>query len=103
MTDREAIEWLVEYLDDYYDELYTTDELTPDVANVCLSALQEREERSKGCEHCNNKKLPLEGGAHDFRILGNAIFYYDATFGWEGTTIGRCPWCGRWLEGEQDD
>ena len=73
------------------------------IYNALAETLQEREERSKGCEHCNNKKLPLEGGAHDFRILGNAIFYYDATFGWEGTTIGRCPWCGRWLEGEQDD
>jgi hypothetical protein len=64
MTDREAIEWLVEYLDDYYDELYTTDELTPDVANVCLSALQEREERSKlsPCDVCiYNPPSSLDG------------------------------------------
>lgn len=61
-----------------------------------------KREREKGCEYCNNKELPLEGGAHDFRILGNAIFYYDATFGWEGTTIERCPWCGRPLKGTEE-
>ena len=78
-------------------------DLIYEALKVYNAALKEREEQGKGCEHCNNKELPLEGGAHDFRILGNAIFYYDATFGWEGTTIERCPWCGRPLEEQRND
>lgn len=95
MTDREAIEFLgykakrAHPCDiKYYDR--------------AISALQEREERNKGCEHCNNKVVPFgEGGAHDFRILGNAIYYYDEVFGWEGVEIELCPWCGRPLKGEE--
>lgn len=51
------------------------------------------------CQHCNdNGKITGEGGAHDFRIIGNAIYYYDPNFGWEGAKINYCPWCGRKLQ-----
>lgn len=126
MTDREAIEWLVEYLDDYYDELYTTDELTPDVANVCLSALQEREERSKGCRFCFDATLEpdLEGcdlSYHDVgeseqqkRIMirsGNGkpmAIMFEELSGNQWHTVGIyepkfCPMCGRPLKGEDND
>lgn len=94
MTDREAIEWLVEYLDDYYDELYTTAELTPDVANVCLSALQEREERARGCRYCsigadmkNDEDMEMDlfnyAEGMDFSVYPNF-----------------CPMCGRPLKEE---
>ena len=56
----------------------------------------------KGCEHCNNIALPLEGGPHEFYILGNVQYYFDATYGWEGTVIEHCPWCGRPLKGEEE-
>lgn len=61
MTDMEAIEWLDNFLDAYYDELYLTEPLTPDIANVCRTALQEKIaenerlnaelERLKNCRH----------------------------------------------------
>ena len=58
-----------------------------------------RAKKYKGCEYCNNKELPFTGGAHEFLILDNAIYYYDAAYGWEGTIIEYCPWCGRKLKG----
>ena len=58
-----------------------------------------RAKKYKGCEYCNNKELPFPGGAHEFLILDNAMYYYDATDGWEGIVIEYCPWCGRKLKG----
>lgn len=98
MTDREAIEWLVEYLDDYYDELYTTAELTPDVANVCLSALQEREERARGCEFCrtfNFSTARCEVTKHGTHIcIASTITAYP-----KEEQFNFCPMCGRKLKG----
>ena len=54
-----------------------------------------------GCEHCDNRKLPSKGVAHEFRILtddtGAGIYYCDSELGWEGTEINYCPWCGEKL------
>ena len=94
MTDREAIEWLVEYLDDYYDELYTTDELTPDVANVCLSALQEREERSKGCAFCTEDREGYTQKFGAYSIHKNEL----CTGHCKPRKINFCPMCGRKLK-----
>lgn len=53
------------------------------------------------CEHCNNRDLPPEGGAHDFLIardnIDAAIYHYDRALGWEGEKINYCPWCGELL------
>ena len=40
MTREELRQWFVEWLDDYYDELYSEDDLTPEVAESVLSALR---------------------------------------------------------------
>ena len=57
---------------------------------------------SEKCQHCNdNDVITGEGGAHDFRIIGNTIYYYDSNFGWEGEKINCCPWCGRKLQEKQ--
>lgn len=67
--------------------------------NKGVKALREKIEREKGCEHCNNTVLPPEGGPHEFIIWDNGLYYYDSTYGWEGTVIEHCPWCGRPLKG----
>ena len=90
MTDREAIAML---------EGCACTPVMRKAINKGISALQEREERARGCEYCNNKELPTEGGIHDFRILGDAIYYYDDAYGWEGTLIEYCPHCGKQLKG----
>lgn len=56
----------------------------------------------KHCKHCQPGKTILgEGNRHDFRVMGNGLFYYDPVFGWEGITINFCPWCGRDLTREE--
>ena len=51
-----------------------------------------------GCEFCNAEYAEWsEGVSHDFRIKGNALYYYDNLYGWEGITIHHCPMCGRRL------
>lgn len=53
-----------------------------------------------GCDKCRavyGRGDWNEGGCHDFRVSGNGLYFYDDAFGWEGTTIKFCPWCGRQL------
>ncbi len=53
-----------------------------------------------GCDFCKETVKSWEsGGAHDFRMNGNGLFYYDFQFGWEGITVNYCPMCGRRLDG----
>ncbi len=57
--------------------------------------------RSKGCAFCHAEHTEWgEGGAHDFRIDGNILYYFDAQYGWEGTKVCFCPKCGRQLTQE---
>ena len=50
----------------------------------------------KGCEHCHDEPFyKWRPGAHEFRIDGAEIYYYDTDDGWEGEEINFCPWCGR--------
>ena len=52
MKREELRQWFVEWLDDYYDELYSEDDLTPEVAESVLTALRpvsrEQVERMRG-------------------------------------------------------
>ena len=53
------------------------------------------------CEFCKDNEFDQtwdEGGAHDFRISQNCLFYYDEQFGWEGMQINFCPVCGRFVK-----
>lgn len=77
------------------------DKQRPAVAEA-ISALQEKIKREKGGEHCNNIAMPPEGGPHEFIILDNGLYYYCSEYGWEGTVIEHCPWCGRPLKGEEE-
>ena len=39
-------------------------------------------------------------GAHDFRLKDSALVYWDEQYGWEGTKVLFCPWCGSPLTDE---
>lgn len=61
-----------------------------------------QEQQSSGCEFCTVVHSDWSyGGAHDFRLNGNSLFYFDYTFGWEGIGIKFCPMCGRELDAEE--
>lgn len=88
------------------------DEMAYQFLEYCRTCQLSKLDRSRwvGCELCSatwSKKDWCEGGAHDFRIDGNELLYYDEKFGWEGITIKFCPNCGRplteeaWAELEQ--
>lgn len=50
----------------------------------------------KSCDMCMDKSNDWgEGSAHDFRVDGDGLFYFDSHFGWEGIKINFCPQCGR--------
>lgn len=54
--------------------------------------------RWEGCSMCTAEHNPEDwgkGGAHDFRIKEDGLYYFDAQFGWEGMDIKFCPNCGR--------
>lgn len=54
------------------------------------------------CDFCKEPgadKTWDEGGAHEFRISGNALYYYDERYGWEGLEINYCPMCGQHIDG----
>lgn len=57
----------------------------------------------EGCEMCRTEWSTAscsEGGAHDFRVDGDSLFYFDECYGWEGIKIKYCPFCGRPLTEE---
>ena len=75
--------------------------------DLALAALRfptrEMVERMRGeCGKCSMpENMALDaGGAHEFRISGDAIYYCDSEYGWEGEKISYCPWCGKPLTDE---
>ena len=50
-----------------------------------------------GCPRCSmtNDEAFDAGGAHEFRVLDDSLYYCDSNYGWEGEKIGYCPWCGK--------
>lgn len=51
----------------------------------------------QGCPRCSmtNDEAFDAGGAHEFRVLDDSLYYCDSNYGWEGEKIGYCPWCGK--------
>ena len=92
MKREELRQWFVEWLDDYYDELYSEDDLTPEVAESVLTALrpvsrEQVENVWRGCEKCN--------GAEEYsRYAENLTKILLAKY---------CPHCGRPLTDEAVD
>lgn len=66
-----------------------------EMAEAALSALQEREERRKGCECCNQHNA-LELGA---KVYNQSVSYYIVGDGYPHSEKHRfCPMCGRDLK-----
>lgn len=50
-----------------------------------------------GCSKCRargDRNVLNDPGAHDFRLKDSALVYWDEQYGWEGTKVLFCPWCG---------
>lgn len=116
MTREELRQWFAEWLDDYYDELHSEDDLTPEVAESVLSALrpvsrEQVEQVFPGCEMCREKKKVKSDnfcGAATMKIVGDSIdlcgdekkikFFghiYAPSF-----SVKFCPFCSRPLTDE---
>lgn len=71
-----------------------------------LSALQEREERSKGCEYCAIDSSTRKAIGYDSANDAISIVYGDNLAAIETDSlefiINFCPMCGRNLKGAQD-
>lgn len=66
----------------------------------CGTGFKNYEPIKNGCDFCKNKDddtLWEAGGAHEFRLYQNGLYYYDENTGWEGIEIEFCPKCGRKL------
>ena len=76
--------------------------------DLALSALHpvSREQVEKiypGCPKCwarGDRNVLNDPGAHDFRLKDSALVYWDEQYGWEGTKVFFCPWCGAPLTDE---
>lgn len=116
MKREELRQWFAEWLDDYYDELHSEDDLTPEVAESVLTALrpvsrEQVEQVFPGCEMCREKKKVKSDnfcGAATMKIVGDSIdlcgdekkikFFghiYAPSF-----SVKFCPFCSRPLTDE---
>ena len=101
MTDREAIEILREEHKYCLEPCFIMNAIS-----AAISALQEREERSKGCEFCDGteRSMLFRKGAcdsmnDDVYISGDAIIIDYGCKAYDTVKIRFCPMCGRPLKG----
>lgn len=110
MTDREAIECM-QYLDEHqhstlFKSLVGSEqrEIITGGIRLAISALREREERSKGCVYCE-QAAPLTSGfmtdacISKLKGLDGKVTYALRVNGGEYRAINYCPMCGRELKG----
>lgn len=104
MTREELQQWFAEWLDDYYDELYSEDDLTPEVAESVLTALRSvsRERVEKvwpGCDFCDIADF----GEFGFEITKRYAKISCALGSWrfpEKEQFLFCPKCGKPIKDE---
>lgn len=114
MTDREAIEILSDCRYCHNRETTEDGEIECLGNNKCffahsaaVHALQEREERSKGCEYCADHKYNVEDCvmlSHDESDFDRGMYIYDGELisnsgEFQCVRINFCPMCGRKLKG----
>lgn len=90
MKREELRQWFAEWLDDYYDELHSEDELTPEVAESVLAALRpvNREQAMKVWKgEWINKH-----SAYDHKIFTCARCGKRISI--QGENLNFCPKCG---------
>ena len=75
-----------------------------DACALAVTALQEQEERERGCEYCTDSKniYHLKSGIHDSMdedvyISGNALVVDIGCHSYGSSVINFCPMCGRRL------
>ena len=103
MTREEAIKSLKNII-----EYRTYKPTEVEAAKMAISALRpfSREQVEKiypGCSKClarGDRNVLNDPGAHDFRLKDSALVYWDEQYGWEGTKVLFCPWCGSPLTDE---
>ena len=89
MKREELRQWFVEWLDDYYDELYSEDDLTPEVAESVLTALRpvSREQVEKVWRgEWKPTEYPFMNECEDCSVCGYRTVW--------GHGFDFCPGCG---------
>lgn len=120
MTDREAIEYAENELESTGYTLETNNKLRGGLFKIlstkfeffitAKSALQERDERSKGCKFCRAKLYfkttqyarPLLAPLTEVQALGDKLLDLTGEVYVE-INADFCPMCGRPLKGEDND
>ncbi|HIX11883.1 MAG TPA: zinc ribbon domain-containing protein [Candidatus Agathobaculum pullistercoris] len=90
MKREELRQWFVEWLDDYYDELHSEDDLTPEVAESVLTALRpvSREQVEKVWKgEWVHKRSPYDYKIFVCKKCGKQISI-------QGENMDFCPFCG---------
>ena len=121
MTDLEAIEYAENELESTSYTLETNNKLRGGLFKILSkkfeflvtvkSALQEREERIKGCEYCADHKYNVEDCvmlSHDKSDFDSGMYIYDGELisnsgEFQCVRINFCPMCGRPLKGADND
>lgn len=105
MTAREAIARFEPYI---WNECYRKE--FQEACAHAISALKEREERSKGCEFCDGtersmmfRKGECAAMSDEVYVSGDAIIIDYGCKAYDTVKIGFCPMCGRPLKGEDND
>ena len=88
MTREELRQWFAEWLEDYYDELHSEDDLTPEVAESVLTALRpvSREQIEKAW-----RSFWEQGDIYDFGDVCQKCGYDSGN---EPCRMSFCPACG---------
>ena len=90
MKREELRQWFVEWLDDYYDELYSEDDLTPEVAESVLTAL--RPVSREQVEKVWRGEWIKKHSAYDHKIFTCARCGKQISI--QGENLNFCPACG---------
>ena len=97
MTGKEAIDVILRHTP-------IGSQLVCDALGIAISAIQEQEERDRGCEYCNDDKSIYHRSSEihdsmdeDVYISGNCLIVDIGCRSYSCASINFCPMCGRRL------